>query len=313
VLTAAEVVESDNAEVAGEAEPLPEPPAPVVVEPDPPQAAPNNAVKAARTGNEARMYPFSGSAGQDPAGARLRPLRGSRGRATIQAMATGVKSGPSSESLRGRLERVDPFWAPQLVAAGPILLDLALSRRVTLRPVWLLPALEGLVLIALIAASPHPRMRHTPLRRRLSIGLIGLVSVVNSISLIALCHLLLSGQHTGGRALIGSGMLLWVTNVLLFGLWYWQLDRGGPVARAAEPQPLPDFLFPQMTDPRYAPADWSPGLTDYLYTSFTNATAFSPTDTMPLTATAKWLMTAQSLTALVTIGLVVARAVNILN
>jgi hypothetical protein len=100
--------------------------------------------------------------------------------------------------------------------------------------------------------------------------------------------------------------------VLLFALWYWQLDRGGPLARATQTETLPDFLFPQMTEPEYAPLDWKPGLVDYLYTSFTNATAFSPTDTMPLTATAKWLMSAQALTALATIGLVVARAVNIL-
>jgi hypothetical protein len=76
---------------------------------------------------------------------------------------------------------------------------------------------------------------------------------------------------------------------------------------------LPDFMFPQMTDPRYAPPDWKPVLIDYLYTSFTNAAAFSPADIMPLTAAAKWLMSAQALTALVTLGLVVARAVNILG
>lgn len=76
---------------------------------------------------------------------------------------------------------------------------------------------------------------------------------------------------------------------------------------------MPDFMFPQMTDDRWAPPGWRPGLVDYLYVSFTNATAFSPTDTMPLTGRAKWLMSAQSLTALVTVGLVVARAVNILS
>ena len=78
-----------------------------------------------------------------------------------------------------------------------------------------------------------------------------------------------------------------MTNVLLFGVWYWQLDRGGPVARATDPDVYPDFVFPQMTDPRFAPADWHPGLIDYLYVSLTNATAFSPTDTMPLTPIAK--------------------------
>jgi hypothetical protein len=109
-------------------------------------------------------------------------------------------------------------------------------------------------------------------------------------------------------------VVLWVTNVLLFGLWYWELDRGGPVARAMNPGAKPDFLFPQMTlPPEHAPRNWMPGLIDYLYVSFTNATAFSPTDTMPLTQIAKLLMSIQALAALLTIGLVVARAVNILS
>jgi hypothetical protein len=113
--------------------------------------------------------------------------------------------------------------------------------------------------------------------------------------------------------LIFAGVVLWVTNVLLFGLWYWELDGGGPLARMLKRRHHPDFLFVQMSSPEWAPKGWRPGLTDYLYLSLTNATAFSPTDTMPLTPSAKWLMGAQSLVALVTVGLVVARAVNILG
>jgi hypothetical protein len=133
------------------------------------------------------------------------------------------------------------------------------------------------------------------------------------LSVVLLCHYLLHGGKAGGRQLIGSGIVLWVTNVLLFALWFWQLDRGGPIARFTDNERQPDFLFVQMTERRYSPPNWKPGLIDYLYTSFTNATAFSPTDTMPLTAAAKCLMSAQAITALVTIGLVVARAVNILQ
>ncbi len=228
-------------------------------------------------------------------------------------MTAGIQPRHSDPGLATRLARHDPFWGPQIVAACAILLDFALPNRLTIGPIWLLPSLEGLVLIALVGASPHPRMRHSPLRRRMSIGLIGLVSADNSISLVLLCHYLLQGGKTGGHALIGSGIVLWVTNVLLFGLWYWQIDRGGPVARAQEEEAWPDFLFVQMTERAYAPPDWKPGLVDYLYTSFTNAAAFSPTDTMPLTPIAKWLMSAQALTALATLGLVVARAVNILS
>jgi hypothetical protein len=217
----------------------------------------------------------------------------------------------SGEALRTRLAKHDPLWGPQLLIAAAILLDLALPEKLTVGPNWLRPTLEGLALIGLTASSPHPRVRHTPLRRQLAMALTGLVSAANSASLVLLCHYLLHGGRSGGRELIGSGIVLWVTNVLLFGVWYWQVDRGGPLARATEPG-LPDFLFPQMTDREYAPPDWRPRLIDYLYTSFTNATAFSPTDTMPLTPGAKLLMTGQSLTALVTLGLVVARAVNIL-
>src|SRR5262249_13416995 len=118
-----------------------------------------------------------------------------------------------------------------------------------------------------------------------------------------------------GEPLILSGTVLWATNVLLFSVWYWEMDRGGPVDRHLNPHTLPDFQFPQMENPQFAPhgKDWRPGFGDYLYTSLTNATAFSPTDTMPLTQFAKLTMGIQSLSALVTIALVLARAVNILS
>ena len=101
--------------------------------------------------------------------------------------------------------------------------------------------------------------------------------------------------------------------MLLFSVWYWEMDRGGPVVRHLDPKALPDFQFPQMENPGLAPPGWRPGFVDYLYVSLTNATAFSPTDTMPLTQTAKLVMGVQSVAALVTVGLVVARAVNILG
>ncbi len=199
-------------------------------------------------------------------------------------------------------------------SAAAILLQLSLSDQLTVGPYWLLPAMEGLVLVALSIASPHPRLRHSPLRRHLALTLIGVVSAANAYALVMLVHFLLRGGRVSGHALIGSGVVLWVTNVLLFGVWFWQLDGGGPLARKLKRKPHPDFLFPQMTDDvrQFAPRGWEPTLLDYLYTSFTNATAFSPTDTMPLTPMAKALMTGQSLVALTTIGLVFARAVNIL-
>jgi uncharacterized membrane protein len=219
---------------------------------------------------------------------------------------------PPRNRYVARLERHLPFWEPQLVVACTIALQLTLPNDVTLGPPWLLPSLEGALLIGLILVSPNPKARHSPLRRRVAIGMIGFVSAANIVSLVMLSHQLLHGGKENGRQLILSGIVLWCTNVLLFGLWYWETDRGGPVAREKGERDFPDFLFPQMTDPRWAPEDWMPRLIDYLYVSLTNATAFSPTDTMPLTATAKWLMSAQSIASLVTVGLVVARAVNIL-
>ena len=221
------------------------------------------------------------------------------------------------------LERMVPFWGPQLVILTAIVLDFTLpDRLVPYGPVWLLPALEGLVLIGLVLASPRSRRHRSTARRRLALGLVGLVSAANIVSLGELVHYLLASVVTAspvthstnyGHELILAGSQLWVTNVLLFGLWYWELDRGGPVARELDEHAQPDFLFVQMDKTEFAPEGWMPGLVDYLYLSFTNATAFSPTDTMPLTPMAKWLMSAQSLASLVTVGLVVARAVNILQ
>jgi uncharacterized membrane protein len=207
-----------------------------------------------------------------------------------------------------------PFWGAQLVVLGALLLDLALPAKLTIGPTWLVPAVEGALLVGLVIASIHPNARYSRFRRRVAIGLIGLVSAVNVFSLALLSHYLLSGRHESGRNLIFSGVALWGTNILLFALWYYELDRGGPLARVKGDEQLPDFMFVQMSDAeKYAPAGWKPSLVDYLYTSFTNAVAFSPTDTMPLSAAAKWLMTGQALVSLWVVVLVVARAVNILN
>jgi hypothetical protein len=212
------------------------------------------------------------------------------------------------------LDRASPFWEPQMVVGAALALDFFLPSRLAVGPSWLLPSVEGLLLLGLVVASPHRQVRNSVWRRRLGLGLIALVSVVNIVSVGLLGHLLLHHGVSNGRSLIFSGIALWGTNVLLFGLWYYELDRGGPSARALREKNYPDFLFPQMTDgARYAQPGWMPRLIDYLYVSLTNATAFSPTDTMPLSATAKWLMSLQALASLTTIGLVLARAVNILQ
>jgi len=145
-----------------------------------------------------------------------------------------------------------------------------------------------------------------------AVAMIALVTAANVLSLYLLTHYLLHHHVNRGRELIGAGVLIWLTNFLIFSLWYWELDRGGPGKRARGHDGPPDFLFPQMADDRVEPMDWRPHFVDYLYVSLTNATAFSPTDTMPLTPMAKGIMGAQSLVSLVTIGLIVSRAINIL-
>jgi uncharacterized membrane protein len=215
--------------------------------------------------------------------------------------------------VEAEIERADPFWPAQVTIAAALALYFALPGKLTLGPSWLIPALEALLLVGLIVSTPRGEMRHSQGRRGIAFVLLGLVSVSNFVSLAFLVHFLVQGGRTGGHALILAGTQVWMTNVLVFALWFWELDRGGPVSRAFDEYPEYDFMFPQMSDPEWAPKGWKPNFVDYLYTSFTNATAFSPTDTMPLTAWAKLLMLVQSLASLVTIGLVAARAVNILG
>jgi uncharacterized membrane protein len=139
------------------------------------------------------------------------------------------------------------------------------------------------------------------------------MTISNIASAIRLVQSLIDGSVNDATKLLWFGGSIWLTNIVVFGLWYWEFDRGGPGARAEAIDPYPDFLFPQMSDPEYAPEHWAPSFFDYLYTSFTNASAFSPTDVLPLTRWAKILMMVQSATSLITVGLVIARAVNILK
>jgi uncharacterized membrane protein len=206
----------------------------------------------------------------------------------------------------------EPFWPAQVTVLAAIGLQLALPERLTFGPLWLLPALEGVLLIGLSMATPRQLEHEHTIRRRTALSLTAFVTAANIFSLGALTHYLLHHSTPSPRQLIVAGVLIWLTNFLIFGLWYWEIDRGGPGRRAAGHDGPPDFLFPQMSDDRIEPIDWRPKFIDYLYVSLTNAAAFSPTDTMPLTPMAKSVMGVQSIVSLITIGLVVSRAVNIL-
>ena len=206
----------------------------------------------------------------------------------------------------------EPVWPAQLVVLATIALQLSLPERLKAGSGLLLPVLEAFLVVGLVLASPRTLEYEHPRRKTAAVILIAIVSAANIYSLVALSKHLLHHQVSNGHQLIISGMLIWLTNFMIFALWYWEIDRGGPGKRAAGNDGAPDFLFPQMSDDRIEPAEWRPRFIDYLYVSLTNATAFSPTDTMPLTPMTKTIMGIQSLVSLVTIGLIVSRAVNIL-
>jgi uncharacterized membrane protein len=232
------------------------------------------------------------------------PLRRLSGVAQVSAAQPGRPYPPPASS--------EPFWPAQLTVLAAIGLQVALPKRLTAGPSWLIPALEGALLIGMFMATPRQLEHEHPGRRRAALGLTAFVSAANVFSLVELTHFLLHHNVSNGRELIISGVLIWLTNFLIFALWYWEIDRGGPGRRAAGHDGPPDFLFPQMSDDRIEPLAWRPKFIDYLYVSLTNAAAFSPTDTMPLTPLAKSIMGVQSLVSLVTIGLIVSRAINIL-
>jgi uncharacterized membrane protein len=150
--------------------------------------------------------------------------------------------------------------------------------------------------------------------RSLSLVLLAVASVANAVSAATLIGRIITEPSalTAQQVLIDGGTI-WVTNVLVFGLWYWELDRGGPAARARAERRHPDFLFPEMTSPEMADPDWEPYVMDYLYVAFTNATAFSPTDTLPFSRWSKLAMTIQALVSVAVGALVIARAVNALG
>ncbi len=208
---------------------------------------------------------------------------------------------------------VEPFWQAQLAVLVALLLHLALPGKLTLGPRWLLPLLEGMLLAGLVISTPYRHHSQSPARRRASIALIALVTIANFIALGLLVHLLLERNSAAGRDLIVAAGQIWLTNVAVFALWFWEMDRGGPHLRTAPESREPDFLFPQMTASGWSFAEWRPGFVDYLYVAFTNASAFSPTDAMPLTARLKGLMLVEAMASFLTVGLVAARAVNILG
>jgi uncharacterized membrane protein len=214
-----------------------------------------------------------------------------------------------------RRTRGERRWPVTLSVVVAVVLQFLLPARFTQPlPPYLLLGLEVALLIGLSIANPVRIERHGPTVRAASVVLIALITLGNVVSAVLLVRAILDG-HAGGSAapLFGTGASIWATNVIAFALWYWEFDRGGPVERANGTMRHPDLMFPQMVSPQLAPADWEPQFIDYLYLGFTNATAFSPTDVMPLSRWAKMTMLVQSAVSLAVGALVIARAVNILR
>jgi hypothetical protein len=216
-----------------------------------------------------------------------------------------------------RLYTYSPYWTAQAIVFVALVLYCSLYGHMLIKNRWALPGAEAVMLVGLIFARPRIVEGVSTHRRHVVFWLLIGLTIFTLGSLGFLNHRLLTGHAaTGSQAghnLILTGMVLWSTNIFVFSLWYWEIDRGGPVARAREDQRQPDFLFPQMTDAEFSTEGWRPKMIDYLYLSLTTATAFSPTDALPMTPLAKILMAAESLISLSTFGLVIARAVNVLG
>jgi uncharacterized membrane protein len=226
----------------------------------------------------------------------------------------GAAGRPAVPPAWRRATKGEQRWAVTAVTLVALVVQWSLPERLSFRPHWLLPALALVLMAGLVAANPVRVEARSRRLRWASLTMTVLISLANAWSAVALVRgLVRGGEHVGAGELLMTGGGIWLTNVIVFALWYWEWDRGGPASRAAGARPYPDFLFPQMQDPGIAPPHWEPSFLDYLFLAFTNATAFSPTDVLPMSRWAKMLMLAQSCVSLVTVALVIARAVNILG
>ena len=214
-----------------------------------------------------------------------------------------------------QLFRIEPRWPVALAIVAVLFLLAVLPGRVRLFPIWL-PYLVGIVVLAPMAAVTLTAAKARWLRVERTITLLffvftGVGTLANLANLIG--AMVRRSAEIGGLQLLTSSIAVWVTNVLMFSLLYWQIDLGGPEARANNAGTRPDWLFPQAAAGEDAPPDWRPTFVDYLFLGFSTATAFSPTDALPLTSRAKMLMMLESTISLVTIVVVASRAINILG
>ena len=224
-------------------------------------------------------------------------------------MRSGV---PPSERIAGPRER---RWPAVLTLLVTIAMSVFLPERLVLGPSWLVPAVEGLLLIAIVAAISGSTGRCTTFLRALSVALVFALTAAAGWSAIRLIIELLDGAQrwSNARALLVAGALVWTYTNVAFAFVYWEMDSGGVDKRTREPRQYPDLAFPEYMSPKLAPPGWRPDFIDYLYLGFTNATAFSPTDVMPMRIWAKVAMALQASISIAILTLVVANAVNLLG
>ncbi len=207
----------------------------------------------------------------------------------------------------------DPIWHLQLGVAIIIVLQIITAHTFLPANKLLLIALEIALLFALSIITPDGYHRISRARRSVTMTLIGIVTAANIFSLIVLADVLITGSTVlSGEIVLLNAVTIYTTNIFLFALWYWEMDGGGPDGRTNKLKAR-DFLFPQMIHKQVTPDNWQPGFTDYLYLSGTNVTNFASADTVPLTHRAKILMMVQSLVSVVTVLLVISRAISIMQ
>lgn len=207
----------------------------------------------------------------------------------------------------------DPIWHLQLGVGAIIGLQIITAHSFFPANKLILIALEIALLFVLTILTPDGYHRISRARRTLALTLIGVVTVANIFSLIILIHALITGgSEVTGEFLLLNAVTIYSTNIFLFALWYWELDGGGPDGRIQTLR-KPDFLFPQMIHSHIASGTWRPGFTDYLYLSATNVTNFASADTLPVSHRAKIIMMAQSLASVVTVLLVISRAISLMQ
>ena len=219
------------------------------------------------------------------------------------------------EPVRGETVSAEARWPMVGAILSAMLLTALLPDGVRLGPAWALPLIEGVLLVVVIAADPRSVTRRSRELRALSIALVSVLVVGALWSTVLLIDGLVHGspQTNSASDLLEAGSIVWLSNTIAFTLLYWELDGGGAAARAHEPPRYPDLAFPQQLNPIIGPPGWSPRFVDYVYLSFTNSMAFSPTDVMPLVPWAKLAMAVQAVISLGILGLVIARAVNVFD